>query len=144
MDDFKQAIVRGDFSKAKHLSIHMNLEALTDTLYLIAYDNETIAPYGFVNYLLLDKESSELHYLASYLLSMGLNHLEGAYQTAFFHAKKAVELSPNDNSYKEYLLLFYEIPEQLLTKEEATDIAKKILEKDPENKASLFVLKREI
>lgn len=75
---------------------------------------------------------------------MGLNHLEGAYQAAFFHAKKAVGLSPNDISYKEYLLLFYEIPEQLLTKEEATDIAKEILEEDPENKVSLFVLKREI
>lgn len=144
MDDFKQAIVKGDFSKAKYLSIHMDLETLTDTLYLIAYDDETITPYGFVNYLLLDKESSELHYLASFLLSMGLNHLEGAYQTAFFHAKKAVELSPNDISYKEYLLLFYEIPEQLLTKEEATDIAKEILEEDPENKASLFVLKGEV
>ena len=83
MDDFKQAVIKGNFTKAKQLSINMN-------------------------YLLLDKESSELHYLASFLLSMGLNHLQGAYQTAFFHAKKAVELSPQDNSYKEYLLFFYE------------------------------------
>lgn len=140
MDDFKQAIIKGNFAKAKHFTLNMDLDTLTEELYLLAYDGETIAPYGFANYLLFDKESSELHYLASYLLSMGLNHLEGAYQTAFFHAKRAVELAPHDNSYKEYLLFFYEIPAKLLTKDEATKIAIEILKIDPKNKPALSVL----
>jgi tetratricopeptide (TPR) repeat protein len=141
LDDFKQAIIKGNFAKAKHLSINMDLDTLKEELYLLAYDSETIAPYGFINYLLLDKESSELHYLASYLLGMGLNHLEGAYQTAFFHAKRAVELAPQDNSsYKEYLLFFYEIPAKLLRKDEATKIANEILKIDPTSKPALSVV----
>ncbi|ULT57395.1 hypothetical protein L1999_02035 [Neobacillus drentensis] len=140
MDDFKQAIKKGEFVKAKQLSMTMDLEALTETLFLIAWDDEPITPYGFANYLLIDKETSELHYLASFLLSMGLNHLDGVYQTSFFHAKRAVELAPEDISYKEYLLLFFELPEPLLSKDEATKIAKEILKVDPENKAVLLVL----
>ncbi|MBT2696635.1 hypothetical protein J7E79_04275 [Bacillus sp. ISL-40] len=144
MEDFKQAIKKGEFVKAKQLSKTMDLEALTETLFLIAYDDETIAPYGFANYLLFDKETSELHYLASFLLCMGLNHLDGAYQTSFFHAKRAIELAPEDISYKEYLLLFFEMPEPLLSKDEATKIAKEILKVDPENKAALSVINGDI
>lgn len=139
---FKRAIVNGDFDRAKQLSIHMDLETLTDKLYFIEYNYDTIAPYGFVNYLLLDKESSDLHYLASYLLVMGYS-IEGMYQTAFFHAKRAVQLSPKDYKYKEYLLLFYEFFTKLLSKEEATGIAKEILKSDPNNRNALLVLKQD-
>ena len=67
MDDFKHTIKKGEFVKAKQLSKTMDLEALTETLFLITYDDETIAPYGFAKYLLIDKETFELHYLASFL-----------------------------------------------------------------------------
>ncbi|MFD9627718.1 hypothetical protein [Peribacillus muralis] len=133
MDNFKQAIVNGDFVKAKHTALNMDVENLKEILFVVAYDEENIAPYSFVNYLLVDKETSELHHLASFLLSMALNHINGAYQTACFHAKKAAELSPDDISFKEYLLLFYDLPEQLISKEEANKIAKEILMIDPDN-----------
>lgn len=141
-DDIKRAVINGDFDRAKQLTIHMDSETLTDTLYFIAYGYNKIAPYGFVNYLLLGNESSALHYSASYLLVMGYD-TEDAYRIAFFHAKKAVELSPNDNKYKEYLLLFYEFFIKLLTKEEATDIAKEILKSDPNNQNALLVSKKQ-
>jgi len=138
---FNDAILRGDFVKAKELASQMNMDTLRDTLFLLAYEGGSIAPYGFVNYLLLEEETSEIHYITSYLLSMALNHLEGAYQIAFHHAKKAAELLPNDMSYKEYLLFFHTIPERLLRKDEAVKIANIILENEPNNKAALLVIK---
>jgi len=107
----------------------MDIDTLRDSLFLIAYDNENLIPYRFVNYLLLERETSQLHYLASFLLCMALNHLDGAYQIAFFHATKAAELATNDISYMEYLLFFYEIPDQLLSKKRANDMAIQILKK---------------
>lgn len=139
--DFDKEVLSGNFVQAKHLSSQMDMESLRDSLFLIAYEKEDITPYGFVNYLLLEKETAELHFLASFLLSMALNHMDGSYQTALFHATKASELEPNDITYMENLLFFYEIPDQLLSKGRATDIASQILKKEPDNQIALSVLK---
>jgi len=96
----------------------MDIDTLRDSLFLIAYDNENLIPYRFVNYVLLEQETTQLHYLASFLLCMALNHLDGAYQTDFFHATKPDKLALNDISYMEYLLFFYEIPDQCLKREQ--------------------------
>ncbi|WP_278343214.1 hypothetical protein [Parageobacillus thermoglucosidasius] len=61
-------------------------------------------------------------------------HLPDAYASALYHAKRAVELSPEDVSLKEHLLLFYEIPEKLISKEEAKAIAQEILKIITDNK----------
>lgn len=137
---FKDAILRGDYKSANALASDMDMEILRDTLYLLAYDSGSITPYGFVNDLLLDEETSEIHYTASFLMSMALNHLEGAYKIAFYHANKAAELSPNDMSCQEYLLFFYAIPDKLVSNDEAIKIAKNILERDPKNMTVLSVI----
>lgn len=138
--EFNDAILLGDFEKAKELATQMDMDSLRDTLFLLAYDNENIATYGFISYVLLEEETSEFHYIASYLFGMALNHLKGAYQTSFHHAKKAAELSPDDMSYKEYLLFFNAIPDKLLGNAEAFEIANEILKHDPNNKAALSVI----
>ena len=138
--EFNDAILLGDFEKAKEIASQLDTDSLRDTLFLLAYDNGNIATYGFISYLLLEEETSELHYIASYLFSMALNHIKGAYQTSFHHAKKAAELSPNDMSYKEYLLFFNAIPDKLLGNEEAFEIANEILKNEPNNKVALSVI----
>jgi hypothetical protein len=137
---FNDAILRGDFKSAKELASDMDMETLRDTLCLLAYDSGSITSYGFVNDLLLEVETSEIHYTASFIMGMALNHLEGAYQIAFHHAYKAAELSPNDMSYQEYLLFFHAIPDKLLRNKEAIKIAKNILEKEPKNETALLVI----
>ncbi|MBS2967871.1 hypothetical protein J9317_03660 [Metabacillus sp. KIGAM252] len=140
--EFKEAILSADFQKAKEIASHKNMDAesLMDNLFLIAYEEGSMAAYGFANQLILEEETSEHHYLASFLLSMGLTHFEGAYPTAFYHAKRAAELSPEDLSYKEYLLFFHILPDPLLSREEAIDIAGQILEVEPDNDSALEVL----
>ncbi|MDI2588563.1 hypothetical protein OR571_15940 [Psychrobacillus sp. NEAU-3TGS] len=137
---FNDAILLGDFVKAKELASQMDMDSLRETLFLLAYENHNIATYGFISYLLLEEETSEFHYIASYLFSMALNHLEGAYQTAFYHAKKATDLSPNDMSYKEYMLFLNTIPDKLLEDEEASEIANVILNNEPNNKVAVSVI----
>ncbi|MFT4416290.1 hypothetical protein ACLM5H_20710 [Fredinandcohnia humi] len=136
MSTLTEAITLGDFAKAKQFAAQYDLKTLEDELFLLAYDEGSIAPYGFVCAMLIEKETSRWHYIASILLSMAINHLDGAYFTAFYHAKRASELSPDDSSYKEALLFYYEIPEQPLSREEALKIATEMLREDPKNKAA--------
>jgi len=58
-----------------------------------------------------------------------------------FHAKKALELKPNDISLQEYLLLYHTLPDKLLSDQEAEQLAKNILKFDPNNSAALNALK---
>ncbi|VJM03494.1 Uncharacterised protein [Streptococcus pneumoniae] len=75
------------------------------------------------------------------VLFHSLNFLEGAYYTALYHAKTAVLLSPERIIYKENLLLFYELPEKLLSEEEAKIVIDDILKKNPTNELALNLLK---
>lgn len=136
MTPLTETIKVGDFQKAKQIASGLDLKAIEDELFLFAYNEGSIAPYGFVCAMLIEKETSEWHYIASLLLSMAINHLEDAYFITFYHAKRAVELSPNDIGYKEALLFYHEIPDQPLSKKEALTLAAEILKIDPSNKAA--------
>ncbi|CCF14315.1 hypothetical protein BLGI_2241 [Brevibacillus laterosporus GI-9] len=65
--------------------------------------------------------------LASSLLSHLLRHIDGAYKSALFHSRRALELSPNIISLKENLLFFHTVPDRLICKEEAILLAKEVL-----------------
>jgi tetratricopeptide (TPR) repeat protein len=140
MDKLKNLILTGDFQSAKILTKNMDSNRFGDLILKIAFDEGNLCSYTFISYLLLEEESSELHYLASEVLALAFCHLEGAYASALYHARRAATLSPEDVSYLEYLLFFHEIPEKLIDKEEAIQIAKKIIESDPENLAAKRVL----
>jgi hypothetical protein len=64
----------------------------------------------------------------------------GCVSTAYYHAKRAVQIEPSDVASKELLLFLHIVPEQLVSKEEAIRIAKEILEIDPLNKTALNFL----
>ena len=49
---FNDAIKLGNFVKAKELASQMDMDFLRETLFLLAYDKEEIATYGFISYLL--------------------------------------------------------------------------------------------
>ena len=74
-----------------------------------------------------------MHYCAAVRMGQALVHIDGAYSSAFFHAQRAVILAPPEIFYKEYILLYYSIPERLLSYEEARKIAESLLKKDLNN-----------
>lgn len=128
----EQLILSRRFEEAKQGIKGMDMEELEEFLLVMAFDTYSIIIYTFVCDLISDSESAELHYIASILLSQPLCHIEGAYSASLYHAKKAVDLSP-DIGLEEYLLFFYDIPEKLLSKEEAKEIAKEVLKKKPDS-----------
>jgi tetratricopeptide (TPR) repeat protein len=139
-EKLESLIILGNMEEAKDVFKEMNYVEARDVLLEIGYDRESITPYSFICSLLCEKESANLHYLASEILVNPLCFLAGAYNAALYHARRAAQLDPNDISIKEYLLLFYNIPDKLISKEEAIEIAREIVNKVPNNKAALDVL----
>lgn len=98
-------ILIGNFELAYKKELEMN-ESISRQLFEMSYDLENIAIYSYYNYKIAKKENAEDHYQASLILSQILNTINGAYDMAFYHAKKAIELNPDNLEYKEYILIF--------------------------------------
>ena len=141
-EQLKSLIISGSYKEANKIFSKMSDNEAIDCLLELGYETESITVYGFLCSALCDKENAKLHYLASEVLTMPLCHLEGAYVTAFYHAKKAAQMLPDDIGLKEALLLFRNIPDTLLNKEDAFQLAKDILEKNPYSKVAVDILKK--
>ncbi|OYD06594.1 hypothetical protein [Paludifilum halophilum] len=128
---FFNLIRTGNYNEAKELASHWDLDEMENLLLEYSFDTEDIGVYTLLNIHLLDQENGPIHHVISVIMSMAFSHWNGAYQVAFYHAKKAVELDPENLDFKEYMLFFYEIPDQLLSKDEAISLAKEILKQRP-------------
>ena len=109
-------------------------EEVQDILLEVSFNNQSIVPYTVVLKLLFEAESANLHSFASTLLSNPLCWIEGAYYAGLYHQKKAIELEPQNIAFKEYLLSYNSLPDEVLSDEEALEIRKQILKVNPENK----------
>lgn len=103
-------ILIGNFELAYKKELEMN-ESISRQLFEMSYDLENIAIYSYYNYKIAKKENAEDHYQASLILSQILNTINGAYDMSFYHAKKAIELNPDNLEYKEYILIFQYYPD---------------------------------
>ena len=77
------------------------------------------------------EETSELHDLAFLLLVYPLSGIEGALDSAYYHAQASIQLT-NGKEIKSLLqmLLLHAIPEPVITDSEAFKVAKQILKLD--------------
>ena len=133
LNQLRKLIINGDFSKA-YLEINqLGIEEVYDFLIDLACDTKNIVVYGFVFYLISRKEIHIFHSLASDILAFPLCSLQRAYALALFHARRALELDPENIEHLQFLILFYDIPEKLIEESEALKIAKEILKRNPES-----------
>lgn len=126
-------IISLNFTEAKALVDGLSKDEVEDYFMELCFKSENIIFYSFVFDMLKEKETAFLHYIASIILSQPLCHLKGAYQAAFFHAKKAIELDKDDVELKEYLLFFNDIPDKLLNDKGAKTLAEKVIKIKPES-----------
>lgn len=140
-DKLNYELINGNFFEAKFWASKLTDKEMFDCLMRIAFENQNILSYVFVTYLISIDNTAELHSLASDILGSPLCHLNGAYQGALFHARRALELDPNNIRYKEWILFFYEIPDRLVSREEAEKIASDILKENPSNWAAQKIFK---
>ena len=120
--EFKELILKGDFRKAKSMMNSVTKEQLQTIIFEIGCDEESICAYSFISFLILEQENVEYHCMASELLNIAFPHVIGAYQTSLYHIRRAIELNPSDKDLKETLLFFNDIPEKLVSDEEAQKI----------------------
>ena len=108
----------------------------------VAFDNESTVIYSAVCMLLIRNETAGLHYVAAEILMHPLCHFEGAYAAALYHVRKAIELDPKDAGLKEVLIFLHDVPDQVVSKEEAISAAKQVLEERPGSKCARSLLER--
>lgn len=136
----KHFIIAGEFSQAGRFLNEIGQDKLESILLDIGYDDECICAYSFVCFLLLKQESKDYHHLASIILIHAFPHLVGGYKTALYHIRRAIEMDPNDIDLEEMLIFFHNIPEKLVSREEAIKVATKVLEKKPESNPAKRIL----
>jgi tetratricopeptide (TPR) repeat protein len=132
---FIDLIDMGKFYDAKKLFYEIPVEKeRLDFLVTLTCETNSVGIYTFIVRLLLEHETSELHTYAAVILKLSL--WEGAYTSALSHARRAVELSPGDLIYKEYLLSYSGMPDCIFEKKEAIELAKQVLTTKPSSDAA--------
>lgn len=135
--EITELINKGDYDRVKELIKNIDLGDFEDLLLQYKIDSElsSLQLYSFIVSLIDGREhvsrNATFHTLAGSLMALELCYLEGAYNIALYHTKKAAELCPNQIIYKENLFFFNEIPERLVNNQEALQIATSILKIDP-------------
>jgi hypothetical protein len=140
----KDLILRGRFLKAKKEVAFLSNDELENVLDKIAFDERSISAYTFLAFLIKEHETLKYHALARVLLNIAFCHIEGAYQTALSHAYRSLELTPDDIDLQELLLFFNNIPEKVITDEEAQVIARDVLLKKPTSEHAQRVLQQQL
>jgi hypothetical protein len=135
----KELILGGDFLEAGKYVAKIDFTILRNILLDIGYNEESICAYSFVCFLILEKETVQYHCLASEILNNAFPHLVGGYESSMYHIKRSLELCPDNVELKENLLFFNDIPQKLLSDEEAKKVSKEILQKKPDSKVAIRI-----
>lgn len=137
-----ECVDRADLQAALELLEGLSPEAARSALLEYAFSTGSIVAYAIAQGMVTRRNDWASHYLASEIMAAALNHIEGAYVVALFHARQALDLNQSDIELWEYLLLFHAIPERLVSDEEAVVIAGRILADKPESSVAQMAIRR--
>ena len=140
IERFKKLLETNKFNELHSFLLEKSEKEIESILFTIAYDYDCLLVYTFINSVISKNETSMWHYFASSILAMAFSHLNYGYQMAYYHAVKAIELSPENIDLKNYILLFYSIPEKILSKDLALDYAREVYDHDKNNNTARMVL----
>ena len=135
-------ILCGDFLGAqKRIGNELSHSEFESQILAKAFEQPSITFYGFLCMLNQSSEKAEIHYYLSLLMSTALCHLPGGYQVGFYHCQRAIDLAPDNIDYKKDFLLYFDIPDKLLSLDQAKKIARSILEVDPRHLVSQKIMR---
>ncbi|WP_282137338.1 hypothetical protein [Rossellomorea aquimaris] len=127
-------IIKGHFEKAKEMTNELSYSELDGKLMETAFKDSSITNYAFIMSLLVEEEHVALHEMAFRLMVVPLSYLDGAYYAALYHARRCVELTDRqDIKYLSNLLFLHQIPDKVVSEEEAYDTARRMLALDPDH-----------
>lgn len=123
------------YTNANRLIQTIGFESFLNELLESAYQQESINHYTFVTGWLVEEETYEKHMLAINLLFHPLCHVKGAYQASVYHVRRCMYLSHEDDFYSlENLLFLNEVPEKVVSDQEAHEVALALLNINPHHK----------
>ena len=118
MNDFQKHILDGNFNTAYNLAKEKKKKEICDELIEISIKTQNILVYGFITYALLQKETVSWHSVAISVLEMAFSYVEGAYELAYCHAKRALELEPDSFEALSNIMFLSGYPDTNGTKED--------------------------
>ncbi|WP_100487288.1 hypothetical protein [Sporolactobacillus pectinivorans] len=138
MGKLYEALKENDLNKSLIYARNIDYKELFDEI--CSYINQDINNlfwYTVLLKLLLEKETPELHEVLFNIFITDLVYVDGAPQSALFHAKRSIELSnekdPNYVQYLVNLLILSVAPYHLVPQEKSKPIVQKVLKLDPNN-----------
>lgn len=128
------------FDEASKLLVNLDELTITSAIDDLGHDKPGVLAYVFVSYLISHDEKAIYHHVASILMSGAFCHFPEGHLAGYYHARRALELDPTNIQFKESLLYLRVIPEKILGKEEAIQLAKEILNEKPDSESALGTL----
>lgn len=139
IEQLKSCLSQGKYNEARELLKEIDDLSIRDIIMSIAYETENIFVYSFIHYMINMTHKKSWIELSIDVMINPLCFLEGAYSIALFHSRELFNCEKSIAN-QERLLFFYNIPEKLISDDEARDIANEILKIDPQNVIALNVL----
>lgn len=135
-----EAIRALDFEHAEQLwKDHDNNKGIMDDIFEWSFDTGSIVSYTFAQHLIAKNQEDASFLMSGHDLAIGLLvnpicRIEGAYFSAFYHVKEMIrQTNHQDTDYLEYLLLLHEVPDKVISYEEAEKTCYDILTLAPGN-----------
>ena len=130
----------GKYEECENICQNLNFPEIKDYFLKQAYVTSSFSLYSFVVYMVTKTDDNRWHDLALSLVIGPLCFIEGAYSIGLFHARQLVK---KDFCVKNLVqvLFFYTIPEKLINKDEALEIANQVLKLDPNNQVALQIIR---
>lgn len=131
----KKNLIQGRYEEVEKILIGMDEMTIRDVFLNIAFETESICVYSFAQYMGNKTKKLSWTELAIEIMIHPLCFIEGAYSVALFHSRELLSINRSIENL-ERILFFYDVPEKLVEKEEAYNIASEILKIAPHNKVA--------
>ena len=135
-------VLNGEFESVYRLMSQTDFMEFEEAYISSAHEVESIMFYTCILDMMKTEETAEMHDLAFLLLVYPLSELQGALDSAYYHAESSIKLT-DGKEVKSLLqmLLLHAVPEPVISDKKGLEISRQILKLDPTNSVARNVLK---
>lgn len=104
-------VIKGKLLLAKQKLLSFGQQVWVDVVIYLAYEERNVCAYTFVWFLMQEEETAYLHYLAYRIVIAAFPiQLAGCDAVALFHIKRAMQLEPANEKYREHFIMLHTPP----------------------------------
>lgn len=135
-------VLNGEFESVYRLMSQTDFMEFEEAYISSAHEVESIMFYTCILDMMKTEETAEMHDLAFLLLVYPLSELQGALDSAYYHADSSIKLTDGKEVKSLLQMLFlHAVPEPVISDKKALEISRQILKLDPTNSVARNVLK---